>query len=991
MKQKTLKITGVLVAVCISVPAVLAAVPSGWLRRDEVAISDNALLSNGIYTDNAQKKQVENIIEYKPSEDLRPKVAYGNTLYGRSTLDYVADFVSNQDLTVTAGINGSFFHMGTGVPYGIVVSDGFLRTSGNINSVGFDGQGNAVIGRPGLTLDITFPNGNAAASHYNKVISRANGLVLYSGDYDLKTKNKISTYNVVIKPEKTQITTNTHMTAKVVSIHPDTASVDIPSGHMVLSMATDTTYLSSFQSRLGTLKIGDTVQIETSIDSGWKDVTQAVSGDEMLVENGVAVTDFAHESADLNASRTAVGIKKDGTVVFYTGDGRQSTYAAGLTLPQLAQRMVELGCVTALNLDGGGSTTISAQYPGDSALSGVNQPSDGKQRKCANFIFLVREEMPKGAAANLHLYPYDALMLNGATLQLDTKATDEHYQAVTAPKDINYTATGGSVTATGAFTANGAGEATISASSGGATGEGVYRVVETPTVIYIQNEQTNSVIKSLSAVAGQTVNLAVDARYLDYKLVEQDENFTWSVTGDIGTIDEKGVFTAVESPKEKKGEVICTAGERTTKIPVTVSPSKPEGEAIYGFETGEVTGKQGMKVTVNSNNAYTKYAQHSAKLQYKLSSTSEGISGQSLAQFSVKIPTGRDTIGVWVYGDNSLNSVSFAFTDGTNKENKWVSRLNFAGWKLLQVEIPAGMTELSGVAITQEDEAPSEGIIYIDQVISSNGMLMDTTPPALTAKAVKQTIEITATDKTSGIKEVIVSINGKKQTMQTTQGKLTVLLDNDGKAKQVQVTAVDNVGNLTSQTLSVAGTLVNPFSDMGTHWSKTYVNFCHGQGILNGSTDENGNSYFRPDDPMTRQEFAVALVRFLDIDVENYGDTTMPFADADAIAPWAEDAMKATYALGYIGGASNNGKLYANPKNTITRQETMAILGRTQMMGYGQNNLSGFSDGASIASWAKEATAIMVERGVIAGADGKISPTGNVTRGQVAKMLYQLY
>ena len=42
---------------------------------------------------------------------------------------------------------------------------------------------------------------------------------------------------------------------------------------------------------------------------------------------------------------------------------RATRAAYGVTLAELAARMVELGCVTALNLDGGGSTTIGVTYP----------------------------------------------------------------------------------------------------------------------------------------------------------------------------------------------------------------------------------------------------------------------------------------------------------------------------------------------------------------------------------------------------------------------------------------------------------------------------------------------------------------------------------------------------------------------------------------------------------------------------------------------------
>lgn len=80
--------------------------------------------------------------------------------------------------------------------------------------------------------------------------------------------------------------------------------------------------------------------------------------------------------------------------------------------------MQELGCVTAINLDGGGSTILGAQYPGESQYSTINQPSDGKQRKCANFIFLTMDTESADETELLHLYPYDAIALRTARFPL---------------------------------------------------------------------------------------------------------------------------------------------------------------------------------------------------------------------------------------------------------------------------------------------------------------------------------------------------------------------------------------------------------------------------------------------------------------------------------------------------------------------------------------------------------------------------------------------
>ena len=56
--------------------------------------------------------------------------------------------------------------------------------------------------------------------------------------------------------------------------------------------------------------------------------------------------------------RTAVGVRDDGTLFFVTVDGRQPGKSVGMSIPELSGLMLELGCQFAINLDGGGSTTM---------------------------------------------------------------------------------------------------------------------------------------------------------------------------------------------------------------------------------------------------------------------------------------------------------------------------------------------------------------------------------------------------------------------------------------------------------------------------------------------------------------------------------------------------------------------------------------------------------------------------------------------------------
>ena len=83
--------------------------------------------------------------------------------------------------------------------------------------------------------------------------------------------------------------------------------------------------------------------------------------------------------------RTAIGIDRDTkTLLFLVVDGRQR-FSRGYTMVELAEKMIELGADEALNLDGGGSSTMMAKGRGG-LLKVINSPSDGFQRSVANGI-----------------------------------------------------------------------------------------------------------------------------------------------------------------------------------------------------------------------------------------------------------------------------------------------------------------------------------------------------------------------------------------------------------------------------------------------------------------------------------------------------------------------------------------------------------------------------------------------------------------------------
>ncbi|HET7747456.1 MAG TPA: phosphodiester glycosidase family protein [Vicinamibacteria bacterium] len=105
----------------------------------------------------------------------------------------------------------------------------------------------------------------------------------------------------------------------------------------------------------------------------------------LLVENGNNHGATARVQPHSRHPRTAAAVSADGRMlILLVVDGRRPGWSAGATLVELGALVRELGGHTALNLDGGGSTTFWARGPGEGAGRVLNRPSDGRVRPVAN-------------------------------------------------------------------------------------------------------------------------------------------------------------------------------------------------------------------------------------------------------------------------------------------------------------------------------------------------------------------------------------------------------------------------------------------------------------------------------------------------------------------------------------------------------------------------------------------------------------------------------
>ncbi|UXI66850.1 phosphodiester glycosidase family protein [Tahibacter amnicola] len=112
---------------------------------------------------------------------------------------------------------------------------------------------------------------------------------------------------------------------------------------------------------------------------------QAVSGNAWLVRDGKSVAPLDGVFAQRHP-RTAACISADGaSLTLMTVDGRQAA-SVGMTGPELANALLPWGCDRAINLDGGGSTTLLRRDTLLSPLRVLNRPSDGAPRPVANAL-----------------------------------------------------------------------------------------------------------------------------------------------------------------------------------------------------------------------------------------------------------------------------------------------------------------------------------------------------------------------------------------------------------------------------------------------------------------------------------------------------------------------------------------------------------------------------------------------------------------------------
>jgi hypothetical protein len=310
-----------------------------------------------------------------------------------NVMDIAKDYEATTGRKVMLATNGDYFYA-TGSNVDSYVNNGIVISKGNMaqkNCIGFDNNGKVVVGRMTeveARLVIYNSKGQPQQFEINKYNQQpAQGeIAIYNtpGSYTVANAGVM-----IVKSSAANLNqypvwgTDYTMTAPGVQ---ETKSFKLNSGQYAV------VYTAEHSDTFAKHTFGEAVDLVEIPAGKYQDCTWVVGGYDVLVNNYQVNTNcHTDNSGNANAPRTFIGFKEDGTGFLCVVDGRQSGYSIGITVNQEAELAVALGAQYALELDGGGSSTVIVRINDELTLR--NKPSDGSMRAVSNALLLVEKEV----------------------------------------------------------------------------------------------------------------------------------------------------------------------------------------------------------------------------------------------------------------------------------------------------------------------------------------------------------------------------------------------------------------------------------------------------------------------------------------------------------------------------------------------------------------------------------------------------------------------
>ncbi|WP_327366060.1 phosphodiester glycosidase family protein [Streptomyces sp. NBC_01217] len=482
-----------------------------------------------------------------------------------------------------AGVNGEFFDIGnSNAALGGEVQNGELIKSADISGrqhVGVTKGGIAQLVDLAVNANAYF----AGADHKVLSLNAANGggvpadgLIAFTSAWGDYNRNRGMTG--VANDQIAEVLVKNGSVVSVTPNGPAGSGTIADNGFVLVGRGASATALRALQP-------GDPVKLDYDLaDSAAKTMKFALGHGGTIVSGGKVVSGLDTSIAP----RTALGFKNGGkTLVLATWDGPGGTGKGGVGIDKEARDLAAMGVETAVNLDGGGSTTMVARALGEDAATVRNVPSDGQERNDPNGVgvfvakgdgrldqLLVRPA-PGAASADggVKVFP-------GLHRSLVAEGVDNHATPVTVdPKSVQWNANGAPVKR-GMLTAPAHADRTITVRAHVRNNKAEEKVSVLGTLNSV--EMSSQRLSIADATPDNAVTVSVtgrDAQGYTAPIDPQDLSLDYdhSVV-DIKSVDGKLSIT----PLTNAGTVLkASVGGKSVQLPITVGV---QTKTVYDFD-----------------------------------------------------------------------------------------------------------------------------------------------------------------------------------------------------------------------------------------------------------------------------------------------------------------------------------------------------------------------------------------------------------------------
>ncbi len=374
-------------------------------------------IADGVFHYTVHAPAVPNIIQVVEvdlsNEDLTIETISGlDNIPGLETVSSMTKRKSYEGHEIIAGVNGDFF--GGGPVHNQVINGEILKRhttprplfgSNQLNDLFIESvnyQGTVIHNDTQLEIaTVNAGRGENALVFYNHFFGSNTGTNDFGNELVLE----------VIDPWKV----NGEVRAVIKQKEIDKGNSAISENRVVLSGH------GTMAAALDEFSVDDTLIIKNElVGAGIDDIYSAVGGDQRILKDGAKVGNWPEIHP-----RTAVGYNKDRTKLYlFVVDGRYPD-SIGMTLQQIGDYMLTIGAWDALNLDGGGSTTMVVHN------DVVNIPiGTGYERTVANSLVISSKTPKIGTLSNASLYPDFAKVYKTNTFQFKIEGSDANYYPV---------------------------------------------------------------------------------------------------------------------------------------------------------------------------------------------------------------------------------------------------------------------------------------------------------------------------------------------------------------------------------------------------------------------------------------------------------------------------------------------------------------------------------------------------------------------------------